>query len=133
MFDTIHPVTRVYETRNTTINEHRAPTDESVRLLREMERKAQEQVIQAVRVENTPIDSVIHSIREHGTGDTLWRCIFKVNGKQLQADYIQRFEEDRQTIANGIRDAIAKQVANVIAGQALSAMSKFDQFNRLKN
>ena len=41
-----------YVTRNVNVTEHRAPTDESVKLLREMEAKAEAEVIKAVAVGN---------------------------------------------------------------------------------
>lgn len=45
------PGTTRYVDRNVTINEHRAPTDESVKLLKEMEEKAEAKLIEAIRLD----------------------------------------------------------------------------------
>ena len=126
MFDR-HHYHRHETTHQTTITENRAPTDESVRILRDMEDRAEKKVLAAVRVENTPVDMVIHKRDDFLNSDREYACIFKINGKQMRADYRARRETDRQTVAIGIRDAVAKEIANLICAQAMQeAFNKFD-------
>jgi hypothetical protein len=48
----------------TEVHEHRAPTDASVKLLREMEQAALDKVLGAIRLEGCPVDCVILRMRE---------------------------------------------------------------------
>jgi len=107
---------------NKTVTEKRAPTDESVRLLREMERAAADSVIGAIRLENTVMSAVIyHQTRNFGL-DECYACIFQLNGKRHQADFVTDDRASRDDVITGIRDAIAKEVANAIASSAIKAM-----------
>lgn len=59
MFDrtVILPTRTEYVTRTT--HEHRAPTDESVKILREMEAKARDGVLSAIHIKDTEIHGVV--------------------------------------------------------------------------
>ena len=114
-------------TNNVRIDEHRAPTDESVRILRDMEDRAEKKVLAAVRVENTQVDMVIHAQKDNFTGDRLYACIYKINGKQMRSDYRDCGTVDRDSVAVGIRDVVAKDIASLLCAQAFqSALGKFD-------
>ena len=45
---------------NTKVNIHRAPTDESVRLLKEMETAARDKIIESVAVRDNGFEDVMH-------------------------------------------------------------------------
>lgn len=53
--------------REVTINENRAPTDESVRLLNEMQQKAQENIVQTIKVEGNEVNGLIMLLRSGRT------------------------------------------------------------------
>ena len=74
-----------YVTRE--VHEHRAPTDASVKLLREMEQAAEAKVIDAVRVGNTSFECVVRRERDEMNDQVLFRAVFKLNGRQETADY----------------------------------------------
>jgi hypothetical protein len=44
---------------NTNINEHRAPTDESIRLFSEMEKKAMDSILATIEVKSTLIEGIV--------------------------------------------------------------------------
>lgn len=99
-----------------TITEKRAPTDESVRLLREMEAKAQAEVLKAVSITDNGFDCVIHQFRDHLSDLMRWRAVFKLNGKQMTADIETDPREDFGGGANlqammKLRDEMAKVIA----------------------
>jgi len=62
-----------------TVTEHRAPTDESIRLLREMEEKARSQVIESFAVGGNALEARA-VMMETVTGDTEIHVMFKLNG-----------------------------------------------------
>lgn len=124
MFDTYRPVFQSGPSHvSVSTIEKRAPTDESVRLLMEMEAAAAAKVLSAVRVENTAFQGVLHHMEDHLTGIRKFRCVFKLNGKQMTASYeCDREDFTREVAAVGIRDAIAREVANAITSSVFSAI-----------
>lgn len=96
---------------NKTVHEHRAPTDESVRLLREMENKATEQIIQAVRIENTEFKGVLHTTREVLTGDVRFTIVFSLNGKKEFAEFRAKEWDTQDTVIQGIIRKVSETLA----------------------
>jgi hypothetical protein len=108
-----------------TVTERRAPTDESVRLLREMEYAAEQKLISSVRVGDTTFEAVIHEYISPADGHShTWRAIFSLNGKNHTVSYTGAAPGDINASPDawvlGLRDAIAKE----IAGQILLATLK---------
>lgn len=69
--------------KTVTVNEHRAPTDKSVELLNEMERKATENIIHKFRVDSNLIKAaVIYYSDAIATDDMIVHIKFELNGKE---------------------------------------------------
>jgi hypothetical protein len=102
----------VYETRNITVN--RAPTDESVRLLKEMEEKAQAKVDAAVHIENNAFNCVVHSWYDGFNDINILRAVFDLNGTRMTVQVSKSCLslDDKVALAGQLRDAIAKEIAN---------------------
>ncbi len=113
-----------YVTR--TVQEHRAPTDDSVKLLREMEDKAEQQVVQSVRVGDTAFDCVIHLSHDMLSMKNKMRVIFSLGGRQMHEDVVCEHVDDGPTMLGKLRDAVARRVANEILGPALSRLSSIE-------
>lgn len=102
------------------VTEKRAPTDESVKILREAEDRAQKAIVESTHVDNCPIDAVLHKQFDVLSDSTKYACIFKINGKKHRVDYEHRpkgclsANEDKLSVAMGVRDAIAQEIANVL-------------------
>lgn len=62
------------------VTERRAPTDESVKLLREMEAEARNAVVASVRVSNTHIDIVAHKHYDTLNDLDRYRMVYSLNG-----------------------------------------------------
>jgi hypothetical protein len=120
MFDRITlgtPDVHVYST----VTEKRAPTDESVRLLREMEAKSREQVQQSIRLDNTAIDGVLQYHKDIFNDQQVLGCVFSVKGKRMEAKYVGSAEATREDLVIGIRDAIAREIANHLTATVAKA------------
>lgn len=106
-----------YVDRNITIN--RAPTDQSVALLREMEQKAEAEVVKAVRVGDNGFDCVVQKILDEASDAVIWRAVFSLNGKRMTAEFSAPSfaAQDIGRMAAGLRDEAAK----AIAGEVLTA------------
>jgi hypothetical protein len=128
MFDRHHHhlhVAHVTEsvTKNVNVTEKRAPTDESVRLLREMEAAAKAAIIGTIRVTDTPVECVIHSMYSQHGASRLFRVVYSLNGAKRTVDYERsdtgRLDADREEIIVGLRDALAKDIASVLVSATL--------------
>jgi ABC-type bacteriocin/lantibiotic exporter with double-glycine peptidase domain len=128
MFDIeVHQHRHVTErvTQNVNIQEHRAPTDQSVQLLREFEQAARDKVIDSIRLENMPLDAVLH-VEEDGLNDKMrYLIVYKIGGEKRKVFHDEprhgfkhpRDEQEKRVI--GLRDALAKDVANVLMDEML--------------
>jgi hypothetical protein len=74
----------VYQTNHT--HENRAPTDESVALLREMEAAAEAEVIKAIHVQNNTFNCVLHPMYSGMDDENILRAVFDINGKRMTAE-----------------------------------------------
>ena len=121
------PTRTEYVDRHIEITEKRAPTDESVELLREMEAKAEAEVIKAVSVANNDFSCAVHQSLDHLSDQMRWRAIFKLNGKQMTAMVdtdprkAQPYGTDAQDNFAALRDEMAKVIATEVLSVAFMA------------
>lgn len=114
MFDTvINPVRTEYVTR--TVNEYKAPTDESVRLLREMEEKARAEIFKSVRLDTNELKGVVHVWKDVLNCETKFHIQVQLNNKRCQT-VIGLREWDSTEIRY---DKIKAGIANLIAQEIL--------------
>lgn len=115
MFDTY---TRTTEFITKEVHEHRAPTDESIKILREMELAAQQKVLEAIRLENCEIDGVLHCMKHTLSFDYMFKFIFSVNGKKMCTDYSVSEWDIQKNDFQWVQGLITK-VAETIAEEIL--------------
>lgn len=116
MFDTYHAQHLIPGDTHVSITEKRAPTDESIRLLREMEEAVQKRMISAVRVDSTTFNCVVQVHKDYRTGDHTLMAIFVVNGKKMTAQYtMNMLGDDAESAVIGLRNAVSEKIANHIA------------------
>jgi hypothetical protein len=97
-----------------TVTEKRAPTDESVRLLREMEAKAKNSVNAEIKVEETVATIRVQSLLDAGERRRWVKAIVSLNGHKLFVEHSIDAADCKspQEIVAGLRDELAKQIAN---------------------
>lgn len=111
-----------YVTRE--IHEHRAPTDESVKLLREMEDKAREKIEQSIRVGNNGFECTVTVEWEAISDEKIVTALFALNGKRMRAEArLLRYKvtDEPMQLAEAIRDAVAQVIAAEVLKPALMA------------
>jgi len=119
------------------VHEHRAPTDQSVRLLAEMEDKALARVLDSVRLEGCEVDCVIHHMRDvmgmsdrfaigYKLGEKCIRFFHDIrNWDRPGADY-------RQQVADELTQALAESIARELLKTGIGKASfKFSQLGRI--
>lgn len=114
---------------NHTYHEHRAPTETSVRLLKDFEREAERKILSAIRVEDCQIDCVVHRERESLTNDYLYAVIFQIKGEKHKILVrIPNHKTDQERV-EAVIAALAEKIAVVILSDAVrKTFSKFGEF-----
>ena len=103
MFDTVHRHQHTHvENRgpsriDVTVKEHRAPTDESVKLLRELEDKALQSILSTIKLESTPFDCRVFPMLTPMSESIKFVVLYKIGklhplGRQWDAEDMQRLE-----------------------------------------
>jgi hypothetical protein len=120
----IHDTRTEYVTRNINVHEHRAPTDQSVALLKEMEKAAAEKIVETIRVGDTRFECVVHSERDCMNDQIIMRAVFSLNGRRETAEH--RWTPNRGCPSGtpeawvGLRDAIASVIATKMISFAMT-------------
>jgi hypothetical protein len=98
--------------------EHRAPTDESVKLLREMEAAAQAEVIKALKIEGNGFTAHVDMLKDISQPYLLIaRAVYDLNGTRhvvkVDVDYYNDAEgsDAKRKLFTKLRDKIAEQIA----------------------
>ena len=114
---------RINVSTHSTVTEQRAPTDESVKLLRDMEQKARDEVIKAMQIPSTTVSGVVHAMRDLMRGQMLAKALVKINGKHLEADAaVDEWEVKPHQLAGALRDALAKVIATEVLTEPFMEM-----------
>lgn len=112
-----------YVTRAVTVHEHRAPTDQSVALLKEMEQAATAKLIDATHIGDTAFECVVHQFLDHASDSTILRAVFSINGKKMTAEHRARPRSGDEEAAAmiGLRDEVAKTIATHMIASTFAA------------
>ncbi len=109
-------------TAKTEITERRAPTDESVRLLIEMERAAEDKVIFALQCNSTQFSFTAYIFEDHPNFCRRMRVRFSLGDQQydinVKIDHDAAKTRDEALLI--VRDLVAKEIANQILSGTFS-------------
>lgn len=114
-----------YEDRypqDTTVNvtEKRAPTDESVRLLKEMEEAARNKVLETIVVADTSFECKIHKVIDPINDQDVYGVIYSLGRQKKNTQVrVDRYKKlTPQEVAVTIRDAVAVDISNHLLATA---------------
>jgi hypothetical protein len=105
-----------------TVTEQRAPTDESVKLLREMEAAALQGILKTVDVKNNVVEGKVVFMRHSPLQDVKLIAVFKLNGKQFtckstcsEIDFLVKSERlAGEALVEGLTYAIMGELKNTL-------------------
>lgn len=104
-----------YHTNETTIIEKKAPTDESIKLLRKMEKEARKQVEKSIRVTDTSFDCNILMQSEYWNAEYCIIIMYTLNGnkRRVETRVSSHFEKNElyQEIGKAVLDSVAKDIS----------------------
>ena len=97
------------------LTEKRAPTDASVRLLKEMEEKAQEKVIESISIRDCQIECQILKVKDYMSNGMHYMIVYSMNGKKskvnVKLDDYEIINLGKIGIAETLRSALAVDIA----------------------
>ena len=104
------------------VTEKRAPTDESVRLLREMEKEALNKIIKNIDLSNNQFSARVLVFEDLLNLNNKGKVLFSLNGKKHELNVSFGFLESEEDMIKKCYDELAKYVAREI----LMSVGKFD-------
>ena len=107
---------------NFNVTEKRAPTDESVRLLREMEKEALNRIIKNIDLSNNQFSARLLVFEDPLNFNSKGKVLFSLNGKKHELNVEFGFLESKEDMIKMCYDELAKYVAREI----LISTGKFD-------
>jgi hypothetical protein len=117
MFDThhhSHAPSRV----NVTTAEHRAPTDDSVRLLTEMEEKVLKRILSRHTLQDNTFNAEWYIIQHNHIDDMELVCRFKLNGEEKKITLnLCRFDirmQDPMVTVKKVCEAVQQEIAKIL-------------------
>jgi hypothetical protein len=119
-----------YVDRNVTVHEHRAPTDQSVALLKEMEEKAERKILNTIHVTDSSFECVVHMWWDAINDAKVMRAVWSLNGHKCETTHTWRCRRDEpepQALTKAfaaLRDKIATEIATKIIAGSFNAISR---------
>lgn len=104
-----------YVTRE--VHEHRAPTDQSVMLLHEMEAAAEDKRVASIRLEGNDFSAVVQMFRRMEDCTMIFIAKFDLNGRA----FVVRHEANDMQAPAIMLGALKDKVADTISRQVLDA------------
>lgn len=126
MFDNYHQHTnRGASLMN--VHEHRAPTDASIAILRDMEKAEDAKRIASFKVESNLLSGHIEVRRDAVRGVLSARCVYELNGKRFSDKAeVSLFSADyKMIVMKALHEAISHRIAVEIVIPAFEAYPHF--------
>lgn len=138
MFDrtviNMRPTTE-YVDRHVTITEKRAPTEQSVRLLNEMEQAAEDRLICRGEIRNNTLAAQWSVFQDFASAMMDYKVAVRVvlnNKEHILRFYIQYAHgKDRQSVVVAVRDKIAELIATQIMADGFNDFAVSEMTSRL--
>ena len=110
--------THVPYEKSVTVHEHRAPTDESVNILNEMEEKARQNIVRKIFVHDNIVNGVVLEFFHQETSSRIMTFKFKVNGQDVifdlkRSDY-ERAMDKREIVDHLLKAACEELILQVV-------------------
>ena len=138
MFDRIvmhAPQRTEYVDRNITITEKRAPTDQSVKLLSEMETAAEDRLVCRGEIRNNTMSVQWNVFQDIASAMMDYKVVvrIKLNGTEhlLKFNIDYKYGKDQEAVVVAVRDKIAELIATQIMIDAFHDKAVSDMTRRL--
>lgn len=116
--------TTIHTNAKVNVTEKRAPTDQSVALLREMEQAAKDNIVHTLKLEKNGFEAIVHFMISQFDLNYVGKAIFDLNGKRMVVEEsISQYQGPKALV-----QALMKKISEKIAEEVLlHAFDKADQ------
>ena len=119
MFDkdfAIYSTSNYYGPSKIEVTEKRAPTDESVKLLKEFEEKAIEKIVSSTRVQDNDFEYMVHSAKDYMNSGYKFMIVYSLNGNKRKIDYEYnpRYDINPSEAVAGVVKTLSEDIASNI-------------------
>lgn len=119
MFDSYHRVVTNNVPRHISIKEERAPTDESIRLLKEMETEAHSKLIDTIDLESNVLNGKILLFNDHLNHSIKVVALLEINNKKYEFEckvpgYVVRIDNSKEHIYRQIYELIGAKITRML-------------------
>lgn len=104
-----------------TVHEHKAPTDESVKLLMEMQNKVMANLLGQIRVENNGFEIVAYAFNDVSKFEKKVCIKYKIGTVEHTVDVSFRYTATVREMANKLVDELARDLAKNLLQPALTS------------
>lgn len=107
----------------TTVYEHRAPTDASVKLLKEMEQAAKDKLVASFTLDGNSLNGVVNIYQEMAYDKLIIEVTFDLNGKRINE--IIHISKDETGIIEIVKNTVASRIATELL---VNTFNKLDEY-----
>lgn len=118
MFDTKYYLERLHT--NVNVTEKRAPTDDSVRLLKEMERAAYDKIVAAIDLDSNLVKGRVHVMKDYLSGKNKFAVLMDINGKRVEIKVSTNEFDSPEAQLHEVYDTIGKRIAAEVMPDVMS-------------
>ena len=118
MFDTKYYLERLHT--NVNVTEKRAPTDDSVRLLKEMERAAYDKIVAAIDLDSNLVKGRVHVMKDYLSGKNKFAVLMDINGKRVEIKVSTNEHDSPEAQLHEVYDTIGKRIAAEVMPDVMS-------------
>ena len=112
MFDTIRTLhSHQHGPSSVYVTEKRAPTDESVRLLKEMEQKARDKVVASIELDSNLVKGRVYVMKDYLSGKNNFAVLMDINGKRVEIKVSTNEYESAEAQLQEVYQEIGRQIA----------------------
>jgi hypothetical protein len=112
----------VYETRN--IHEHRAPTDESVKLLREMEKAAKDNFLGRFDFKDNKLNGTVAVMSDYLNNEFVLAILFSLNGREHRVEVRESMSKHKAITEDTAKYLLAESIAKAVTKELLCQTQK---------
>jgi hypothetical protein len=99
------------------VTEKRAPTDDSVRLLKEFRQAAEKDLVSSLKLENNLISATLHVYKDPLQWKEQYVVLTKINGKNFRIE-VERDPYQKETWEEVVFNRVAEYIAAELLGKA---------------
>jgi len=117
------------QTNFTNITEHRAPTDESVRLLAEFEKAANDKILKAQKLDNNLVSAMLWTMLEVHSFKKNFAILVSINGEKIKVEFsLDTTMLSEQEVFEKIYEKLSETICSKLMGDVIKDFKSPRQF-----